>query len=130
MIVDGDGRAWPIECNPRAVSGLHLFDARPELGGSLIGQTTCPSPMPGALRHLAPAMALLGLPASLMQRQLSAFIRDWRAGKDVIDREGNLLVRLGCLADAARFTALALVSRQSPSAATTADIEWDGEPIP
>jgi hypothetical protein len=129
VVVDRDGRAWPIECNPRAVSGLHLFDASSELGRALVAQRACPPPSPGTLRHLSPAMALLGLPAALMQRRLPAFLADWRAGKDVVDREGNPLLLLGCLADAVGFAAQALRSGRSASAATTADIEWDGEPI-
>jgi hypothetical protein len=130
VIVDGKGRAFPIECNPRAVSGLHLFDADPKLALALTGEATLTDPEPGRLRHMAPAMALLGLPAAARQGRIGALLADWRRGTDVIDREGSARVTLGCLADAARFTLMAVRGRRSPAGATTADIEWDGEAMP
>jgi len=129
-IVDVQGTAWPIECNPRAVSGLHLFDAMPQLRDALTGAAVLPEPLPGTLRHLAPAMALLGLPAALVSGRGAALLRDWRAGRDAVDRERQGLVTLGCMADAARFALQALRSGRTPAGATTADIEWDGEPMP
>ncbi|MBK6801173.1 hypothetical protein [Novosphingobium sp.] len=129
-IVDAAGRVWPIECNPRAVSGLHLFDAAPGLAGALSAASALPEPPAGTLRHLAPAMALLGLPSALLSGRTGALLRDWRAGGDAIDRERGGLVTLGCLLDAARFAAMAIRSRQSPASQTTADIEWDGKPMP
>jgi hypothetical protein len=55
---------------------------------------------------------------------------DWRASRDVINREGHAAVTLGCLADAAGFAFQALRSARSPAGAATADIEWDGGPMP
>lgn len=127
VIVDANGCSWPIECNPRAVSGLHLFDAVPALADALSGQGVLPEPQPGTLRHLAPAMALLGLPSALVSGRAGALLRDWRAGRDVVDRERQGLVTLGCLLDAGRFAVQALAAGRSPAGATTADIEWDGE---
>lgn len=129
-IVEADGCVRPIECNPRAVSGLHLFDAKAELATALTGSVILPEPPAGTLRHLAPAMALLGLPQALLSGRGRALLEDWRAGIDAIEREGQGLVTLGCLLDAARFAVTAIRSRRSPAGATTADIEWDGEPMP
>lgn len=130
LIVDADGVPHPIECNPRAVSGLHLFDASADMARALLEGILCPEPEPGLLRHMGPAMVLLGLPAALAGGRIGGLIADWRNSRDVIDREGNPRITLACLADAARFAMQALQSRQSPAGATTADIEWDGEPIP
>lgn len=130
LIIDTQGRALPIECNPRAVSGLHLFDASSALAHALLGTRTLAEPLPGQLRHMGPAMALLGMPAALWAGQGRALLRDWRQSLDVINRERNAFVTLGCLADATRFTLQAFKAGLSPAAATTADIEWDGEPIP
>jgi hypothetical protein len=130
VIVTSSGQAFPIECNPRAVSGLHLFDADPALAQAIMGHQSGLVPATGTLRHMAPAMALLGFPDALGSARLHAFITDWRHGADVIDRERGGLVTLGCLADAARFAWQATRSGRSPAGATTADIEWNGEPIP
>lgn len=126
-IQDASGRIFPIECNPRAVSGVHLLDASAALGQAVSGGIPCPDPVAGTLRHMGPAMALLGLPAALRHGRLTSLMVDWKLSRDVIDREGGGLVSLACMADAAGFAIGALRSRRSPAGATTADIEWDGE---
>ncbi len=126
-IVAEDGRTLPIECNPRAVSGLHLFDASASLAQAVLDDQPCPEPQPGRLRHMGPAMIFLGIPAALRRGKIAALLADWRRSRDVIDRHGVGLVSLACLVDAAGFTVNALRAAQSPAAATTSDIEWDGE---
>jgi len=128
VMVDGQERAWPLECNPRAVSGVHLFDACAALGRAILDGEPAPSPPQGRLRHLAPAMALLGVPSALAAGRLSALLEDWQASADVIGR-GSPMALAGCLVDAARFAAVAFVKGITPAGATTDDIEWDGEPI-
>ena len=130
VVVDEHGVAWPIECNPRAVSGVHLFDAAPELAHAIRCGMPCETPKDGELRHMSAGMWMLGAPSALFSGKLPQFVRDWRTSEDIIDREGNLLTQLGCLADAVRFTWQAMRNGISPAGATTADIEWDGEPIP
>ncbi|WP_375288742.1 hypothetical protein [Sphingomonas sp.] len=127
LIRTPDGRAVPIECNPRAVSGVHLF-AGDALARAILGEAQ-PPPAPGTRRHLAPAMALLGLPQALARGRLGAFVQTWRGGTDAIGRPGDRWPRAGALIDAARFAALGLSRRRSPTRQTTADIEWNGGPI-
>lgn len=126
-IVTRAGRTLPIECNPRAVSGLHLFDASAELGRSLHPGLVCPEPVEGSLRHLGPAMLVLGIPDALGHGRVGELLSDWRKSRDVIDREGNAGLTLACLADAVGFALNALCTAQSPAGATTADIGWNGE---
>ena len=127
LIRTAGGRAVPIECNPRAVSGVHLF-AGDTLARAILGKPQ-PSPPPGTRRHLAPAMALMGLPSALARGELRTFARTWRSGADAIGRPGDRWPALGAVVDAARFAALGLTRRRSPTRQTTADIEWNGEPI-
>lgn len=126
-IVTDDGRTMPIECNPRAVSGLHLFDASADLAHAVATGTVCAEPPAGRLRHLGPAMAFLGLPTALRQGRVRELRADWRQSRDVIRRGDGGLVTLGCIADAAAFAVQAVRAARSPAGATTADIEWDGE---
>jgi hypothetical protein len=130
LILDADGMAHPIECNPRAVSGLHLLDASADLGRAVAAGEPCHEAPAGTLRHMGPAKTLLGLPAALRGGRLGALAADWRRSRDVIDREGVPRVTLGCLADAAGFTLQALRTARSPAGASTSDIEWDGEAMP
>ncbi|WP_339347733.1 hypothetical protein [uncultured Sphingomonas sp.] len=127
LIRTPDGTAVPIECNPRAVSGVHLFDG-PALALAILGESV-PPPAPGTRRHLAPAMALLGVPSALAARRWRSFRNQWRDGRDAITRPGDRWPAAGALVDAARFAALGLSRHRGPTRQTTADIEWNGGPI-
>ena len=127
LIRTPDGRAVPIECNPRAVSGVHLF-ADDTLARAILGEPQA-SPVAGTRRHLAPAMALMGLPRALARGTLPSFLATWRAGEDAMGRPGDRWPDAGAVLDAARFAALGLTRLRSPTRQTTADIEWNGEPI-
>lgn len=127
LIATPQGTIVPIECNPRAVSGLHLFDAQPELAHAMLGEGEAHT-APG-LRYLGPAMALLGVPAAIRHARLGDWARDMARGCDVVGRPSDRFPAFGALIDATRFTAQALASRRSAAGATTADIEWNGEPI-
>ncbi len=128
LIVTPDGTTVPIECNPRAVSGLHLFDGDPGLARAIMGKGSVTSPPAGRLRYLSPAMALLGLPSALAQGRIGKLLADWQEGEDALGRAGDRLPVWGALIDGARFAVTGLrgggAARQ-----TTADIEWDGEEI-
>ncbi|KQT34998.1 hypothetical protein ASG29_02365 [Sphingomonas sp. Leaf412] len=127
LIRTPDDRAVPIECNPRAVSGVHLF-AGDLTARAIVGEAV-PPPPPGTRRHLSPAMALLGMPQALATGRAGAFAAAWRAGADAIGRPGDRRPVAGAIVDAARFAATGLTRRRSPTRQTTADIEWNGEPI-
>ncbi|MBB4841263.1 putative ATP-grasp superfamily ATP-dependent carboligase [Sphingomonas kyeonggiensis] len=127
LILTPEGAAVPIECNPRAVSGVHLFDARPELADAMLGRGEV-QPVEG-LRYLGPAMVLLGLPAAIGGGRLGQLARDVRLGCDAVGRPGDRRPVIGAMLDAAHFARQALLSRGSAAGATTADIEWNGEPI-
>jgi hypothetical protein len=128
IILAADGSAVPIECNPRAVSGLHLFDAEAELARAMCGEPVGRPPA-GRLRHLAPAMLMLGLPAAVATGQAGRLLADWRTGEDSIGRPGDRAPAWGALIDAARFALVGLSRLRGPAGQTTDDIEWNGEPI-
>lgn len=126
-IADTDGRTLLIECNPRTVSGVHLFDASADLARSIIDGIPVATPAAGSMRHLGPAMVLLGVPVALWHGRLASLQADWRASRDVVARDGSLSLYAASFLDAAGFAMQALRSATSPARATTADIEWDGE---
>lgn len=123
-----DGTIVPIECNPRGVSGLHLFDASPLLAKALLGEAGLQMPEAGA-RHLGPAMWALGSPKAIASGRLGEFRKDLRRSRDVL-ASGGPWAGLGALMDAARFAAVGLSRGRSASGQSTDDIEWNGEPIP
>ena len=129
IIITTAGKAIPIECNPRAVSGLHLFDAQAELAHLIMGHTSGLSMSIASRRHLSLAMVCLGLPAALMSGRLREFLSDWKSSADALGRPGDKGPIIGALLDATRFTLTGLGRRKNPAAETTDDIEWNGQAL-
>jgi hypothetical protein len=129
VIVTAAGRAIPIECNPRSVSGIHLFDSSPELALAMLKGSPLEPPKAGTIRYLSPAMAVMGLPAALAGGSLRRWRQVARRGEDCVGRRGDRRPVAGVVLDAARFALVGLARMRSPTGQTTDDIEWNGEPI-
>ncbi|MEO1220754.1 MAG: hypothetical protein AAFY42_05310 [Pseudomonadota bacterium] len=128
LIRTADGEFVPIECNPRAVSGVHLFDGKASLAKAIMGDGPAVEVTTG-LRYLAPAMWLMGLPKSLVEGRFREWRGDMSAGRDALGHGEGFAPIAGALLDAARFAALGLTRLRSPAGQTTDDIEWNGEAI-
>ena len=111
-VIDTDGRPWLIECNPRATSGVHLFDRSADFGQALMGRGQ--AQMSDRPRCLGPAVWSRGVR---------------RLGEDVLSAPGDPLPPLGALVDAAAFACDALRTGRTLTEAMTADIEWNGQPL-
>lgn len=128
VIRGADGVVVPIECNPRGISGIHLFDSDPRLARAILGHAPLQTP-DAAARHLAPAMWLFGAPQALANGNFSGFHDDLAGSRDVLSVAGEPWLGLGALLDAGRFTLIGLSRGRSASGQSTDDIEWNGEPI-
>ena len=128
MILTREGQAIPIECNPRAVSGLHLFDAQAELAHRIMGQGSIDMEIANR-RHLSLAMVCLGLPSAIVSWRLREFLSDWKSSADALGRYDDKGPIAGALLDAARFIFTGLGRLRSATAETTDDIEWNGQPL-
>ena len=128
VLFDADGAPYLIECNPRATSGVHLMAGDGHLARA-IAEGTDAQTNPTSTSYLGPAMVLFGLPRAIAKGELAA----WRAclaeGRDAISRPGDRTPLVGSLVDAARFFAKARAHAISTNAATTYDIEWNGEEL-
>jgi hypothetical protein len=79
--------------------------------------------------YLVPAMLLLGLPRALRRLDLAGWRACLAAGRDAISRPGDRAPLAGAVADAAAFLLSGLRHNISTNAATTRDIEWNGEEL-
>lgn len=113
-IDDGD-RAWLIECNPRATSGVHLLTGSGLLLDALTGRGEAHAK--AAARHNLPMVATRG-PVGLLGLAPGS--------RDVIGAPGDRLPVLGAIADTLAFAMAARRHRMPLVAATTRDIEWNG----
>jgi hypothetical protein len=130
-IVRTDGRISVLECNPRAISGLHLFAATDALPTVIAGHDIdCVEPRHPSPRMISAVMASAGLVQAMHRGDLARWRRDFRRALDVLSQPGDRAPLFGGLADMGEFAWSALRQRTSIREAATRDIEWDGEPIP
>lgn len=125
FIEDCDGRFHVLECNPRATSGVHLFDNQRTLLVNCLSQKPKqllePTPEP---RMITLAMLLFAAP----KRALSAEFRsDFHKAHDVIVQKGDFLPLAAQWLSLAEILSRAASRRCGLLAASTADIEWNGE---
>ncbi|WP_027483310.1 ATP-grasp domain-containing protein [Deinococcus pimensis] len=122
--VDTGSHVVALECNPRLTSGIHLFHDQPEVTRALLDPDAVETVMlarPARPLMVAAGMVLGGHLATREGR------RAFRTARDVLSASGD---PLPALAQPALLAALALRAargRRGLLAATTADIEWNGE---
>jgi predicted ATP-grasp superfamily ATP-dependent carboligase len=125
-----EGRVSVLECNPRAVSGVHLFKDDDDLPGALAGTVaSCLSPVAGAASMLGSVMLSAGGAQALKKGLVARWWRDYRRARDVIAAPGDIAPWFGGLIDMGAFARVALRERCSLRQASTRDIEWDGQPM-
>lgn len=126
-IIDANGAPRLIECNPRATSGVHLFNRSPAFGLALLGRATAEAAVAPVRNSLA--MDSFGLARALRQGRLTAWRDQRRTSRDILTAPGDTGPRWGALADTAAFGLRALTSSRSLAETMTADIEWNGQPL-
>lgn len=129
MMVDAAGGVWPLECNPRATSGLHLLSAGAHVAACMDADTAhCHTAYPQPRYQLA-TLATYGLCKALAEGRLREWFYLLLHGCDVMGARGDRLPLVGALIDAFIFKCTAIKNKTTLSQSTTADIEWNGEPL-
>jgi hypothetical protein len=126
-----DGQFAVLECNPRAISGLHLFAPTDALPAAFLG--TAPNvvePSHSNARMLTAIMLTAGLVIAAREGRLSKWSSDYRRAQGVLSMRGDAWPSWGIGADMIAHALRALRRRCSIREATTQDIEWDGESLP
>lgn len=120
-----DGRVLPLECNPRATSGLHFFRNPGRFSAALLmGSEVAPDvTRPQGVRL---ALWLYGLPAAIGAGRIDPFRRALRQVQEVLDWPGDPGPKQAQWAALRGIAARALRERISLQQATTRDIEWNG----
>jgi hypothetical protein len=116
-----------LECNPRATSGVHLFAPEDGLGGAFFGEPAEPASMPAARLALPHTVyALAGMKGADGPTRWLRQLRAPDALRPPADRVPvSALVRsVAVQLRTARHAGVSLL------AASTHDIEWNGEPVP
>lgn len=129
--IDGGGDTPSvIECNPRAISGLHLFDFADAVPAALTGDSTqCEAPSTTRARMIAPLMLSAGLMQAVKAGTLAQWRADWQRADDVLMRGDDVLPCAGGMVDMGSYTHMAIRGGHTLREATSFDIEWDGEEL-
>ena len=128
FIKSPNGKFCVLECNPRATSGIHLFDNQPQalvdaLSVNQANAVLTPAVTP---RMVAFAMLLFAAPRHVLSRK---FWRDYGHARDVVTRAGDRGPLQGQLIGLLEVAGRAISRRRGLLAASTVDIEWDGQSL-
>lgn len=128
LVLADDGTVTPIECNPRATSGIHLFGDQPALADAFLDPAApLLRPRLQAPRMLGVPMMIFGLRQALAARRLRPFVRTMWTSRDVVFRWDDPLPALLQPVAIVEMAALARRHRRGILSASTADIEYNGE---
>ncbi|MNX30883.1 hypothetical protein D3C86_610590 [compost metagenome] len=126
--IDADGTLYPLECNPRATSGVHLFGPGDGLVEALLGtRDDTARPRPETRSMLVLAMGVYALPKVRSWQGLTRWVKDVRVAKDALFRREDpaplwqQAVLLASLGRIAQREGVSLIE------ASTWDIEWNGD---
>ena len=121
-----DGKIYVIECNPRTVSGLHLFSPADSLLEAMLGNTHTRYPSRSLPRvNLLTFLTYNGLKA-LRQQQLSQWYRDLTQAQDVIFRWDDPWPMLTQNLTLLEFFWFSMKYRVPLFDAVSYDIAWNG----
>lgn len=126
-----DGRCAVLECNPRAISGVHLFGWQDRLPDAFMSASAdVVEPRAPRARMLTAAMATVGLSSALRAGRLGEWRHDFARASDVLGESGDRSPVSGSMRDFGSHVFRAWHRRCTVREATTRDIEWDGEALP
>lgn len=121
------GDLFPIECNPRATSGLHFFSDPAGFSQALFGAGQEVHPDVHSPQGVRMALWLYGLP-KLFGQNRKPILRALREVEDVINRPDDPIGWFAQARSVAEFARIALRERVSLQCASTWGIEWNGTP--
>ena len=120
-----DGSVLPLECNPRATSGLHFFRNPSAFSRAMFGQDTI---MPDVSRPQCVRLALWLYGSQRLFRPggWQTLRRALAEAEDVMNWPGDRIGVLGQLRPVVEIARLAIRQGISLQAASTHDFQWDG----
>ena len=85
FIESGDNVLYPIECNPRGTSGLHLFHRSGELSSAYLGRSNgLITPPEGSSQQIASGMLFYGWRQALREGYFCKYLKKFLTTKDVV----------------------------------------------
>ncbi|MDN5757376.1 MAG: ATP-grasp domain-containing protein [Tomitella sp.] len=132
FIDNPDRGLFTIECNPRATSGVMLFEPEDGVDRAFFGiNDEVISPRTGNAKMLGPGMAMYGWKKSSLEgNTLRGFLRDFRRTDEVITQRDDARALFGIPVAVGNILAQAVRYRVNVPEAFMYENEWDGGPLP
>ena len=128
FIESPDGEIVALECNPRATSGIHLLASEPKFIDAFFDESmSCQTPSGNRSSMLASAMLMYGLFPAIKNHKFNSWLSTFFSSCDVIFDMKDLSPFLLQWRSILYYLKLAREQHISPLAASTFDIEWNGE---
>ncbi|RRI05956.1 hypothetical protein EH240_05340 [Mesorhizobium tamadayense] len=126
LMREADGKVLPLECNPRAVSGLHFFRDPEGFADAVLDDGPEVRPDVTSPQTVRLAMWIYGFPAALRSGGLDRFRNAMREGQELLDWPGDPAPVKAQWPALSEIAGVAYRQRISLQAASTRDIEWNG----
>ena len=134
FIEDEHGAVRPLECNPRATSGLHLIAQEKEFVNALVRTTESADPAAlvirpkrGTLGQLRLAMLVYGLPSVRSISRLWKWMKIFVTAREVVFSSRDPLPFFDQFVSFYRLIRESRQQKITPLEVSTRDIEWNGE---
>ncbi|NLW46589.1 MAG: carbamoylphosphate synthase large subunit [Firmicutes bacterium] len=128
IIQDPSGTLYPIECNPRATSGVHLLADQPFFTEAFFGiPDSLVLPHPGAKGMLFFPMLYSGVKSLSDLRALKQWFTNFKSSRDVIWDQSDPIPFFHQLTIPLSLWLISRRNKISLVEASTSDIEWNGE---
>ena len=121
-----DGSVRPLECNPRATSGLHFFKDAGRFVQALLPGGKDVQPDVTRIQAVRLAMWVYGLPAALRSRNIRRFQKVLGVAEEILKTKDDPAPGLAQVPAFLEIAVIAIRNRISLQSATTRDIEWNG----
>jgi len=129
FIRDKQGKFLVLECNPRAVSGLHFFTKDDDLVSAITNPKAIVSPSFKSPLCAKIAMKIYALPVAIMRGKFKSWHADMARSTDIFSHGDAAKLGRAQSLFLAEIIVRALRTRSSLITASTQDIEWNGEEI-
>lgn len=126
VMVQDDGRVLPVECNPRATSGVHFFGPGSGFATALLGGGTTARPDISRPQGVRLAVWLYGAAGLGRHHSLSDWVTALRHTEDILNVPGDPIGLGAQLRSLTEFSRIARREKLSLQQASTFDLEWDG----
>ncbi|MDJ0616575.1 MAG: ATP-grasp domain-containing protein [Calothrix sp. MO_192.B10] len=130
FILTDDGVLYPLECNPRGISAIHLFKPEDCLEKAFFNTNQdIIQPQLNQRAMITIAMIIYGLPSAIISGRLWEWWKIFIRTKDVIFRIDDPIPFFHLWVVLGQFLIMSWQTKQTLQEVTTRDIEWDGEEI-